>query len=245
MKLLFLLLVPGSALLCNIRAVEFKTDETAGKALTICQVDLRKERLQLFLRDEAGKPIKRFDRLSALLRSRNQELVFAMNAGMYHGDFSPVGLFVADGKQLAPLNTGNAEGNFFLKPNGVFVITDAGARVVETSQYAAMKERVVLATQSGPMLVHQGKIHPAFNPKSESLMYRNGVCAPTPHTVVFVNSEAPLNFHQFATYFRDVLKCTEALFLDGTINSLHSIKLNRTDFRMDLGPIIGVTEPAK
>src|SRR5215207_3184705 len=129
MRLLFLLPVFAWTLLCNIRAVEFKTDEAAGKALTVCQVDLRKERLQLFLRDESGRPIKRFDRLSALLRPRNEKLVFALNAGMYYGDFSPVGLFIAEGKQLAPLNTAKAEGNFFLKPNGVFVVTDAGARV--------------------------------------------------------------------------------------------------------------------
>src|SRR5690606_20511821 len=97
------------------------------------------------------------------------------------------------------------DGNFFLKPNGVLVITDKGARVVETSEFQKIKERVSLATQSGPMLVHQGKLHPAFNAGSESRLYRNGVCTPTPHEVVFVNSEDPINFHEFATYFKDVL----------------------------------------
>ena len=57
------------------------------------------------------------------------------------------------------------------------------------------------------------------------------------------DSEAPVNFHEFATMFRDVLRCPDALFLDGTISSLHAPKLNRSDFRMDLGPMIGVTEP--
>jgi uncharacterized protein YigE (DUF2233 family) len=165
-----------------------------------------------------------------------------MNAGMYHADFSPVGLFISDGKELSPLNTANADGNFFLKPNGVFVVTETGARVVETSEFPSIRERVLLATQSGPMLVHRGKIHPAFNAQSESRLFRNGVCAPTPEEVVFVNSEVPVNFHEFATFFRDTLRCTEALFLDGTINSLHSTALKRSDFRMDLGPIIGVTE---
>jgi uncharacterized protein YigE (DUF2233 family) len=81
-----------------------------------------------------------------------------------------------------------------------------------------------------------------FNPESDSRLFRNGVCAPTPDVAIFVNSELPVNFHEFATFFRDALGCTEALFLDGTINSLHSTKLKRSDFRMDLGPIIGVTE---
>ena len=62
------------------------------------------------------------------------------------------------------------------------------------------------------------------------------------HEVIFVNSEAPVNFHEFATFFRDKLRSTEALFLDGTISSLHATALKRSDFRMDLGPIIGIVE---
>jgi uncharacterized protein YigE (DUF2233 family) len=242
MKPLLVFLSAALALVSSVSGVEFSTAEIAGKPLTVCRVNLRKERLQLFLRDDAGQPIKRFERLVALLGARGQKLTFAMNAGMYHADFSPVGLFVSDGKQLSPLNTANAEGNFFLKPNGVFVITETGARVVETSEFPGIRERVILATQSGPMLVHRGKLHPAFNAKSESRLFRNGVCAPSPDVVVFVNSEAPVNFYEFASFFRDTLRCTEALFLDGTINSLHSTELKRSDFRLDLGPIIGITE---
>ena len=242
MKLLIAYLSAALLLVGSSIAVEFSTAEIAGKPLTICRVNLRKERLQLFLRDDTGQPIKRFERLVALLGARGQKLTFAMNAGMYHGDFSPVGLFISDGRQLAPLNTANAEGNFFLKPNGVFVVTETGARVVETSEFPSIRERVILATQSGPMLVHRGKLHPAFNAKSESRLFRNGVCAPTPDVAVFVNSEAPVNFYEFASFFRDTLRCTEALFLDGTINSLHSTELKQSDFRMDLGPIIGIAE---
>jgi uncharacterized protein YigE (DUF2233 family) len=242
MKVLMVFLVLVTAILKPATAVEFSKAEVGGKPLTVCKVNVRKERLQLFLRDEAGKPINRFDRLASILKVGGETLTFAMNAGMFHAGFGPVGLFIADGKQFAPLNTEAGEGNFFLKPNGVFVLTEAGARVVETSEFPSIRERVVLATQSGPMLVHRGAIHPAFRPQSDSLMYRNGVCAPTPEVAIFVNSEAPVNFHQFASFFRDTLKCTEALFLDGTINSLYSTELKRNDFRMDLGPIIGVVE---
>lgn len=223
-------------------AVEFSTGEIAGKRITICRVNLRQERLQLFLRDEFGVPFKRFDRLEPWLETRGRKLVFAMNAGMYHGDFSPVGLFVSDGRQLAPLNLAPGEGNFFLKPNGVFVVTESGARVVEASQFSQLRERVLLATQSGPMLVIGGKLHPAFRPGSESRLFRNGVGVPSPDVAIFANSEDPVNFHEFATFFRDILRCPNALFLDGTINSLHSVELKRSDFRMDLGPIIGITD---
>jgi uncharacterized protein YigE (DUF2233 family) len=242
MKPLLVFISAAWAFVGSISGVEFSTAEIAGKPLTVCRVNLRKERLQLFLRDDAGQPIKRFERLVSLLGARGQKLTFAMNAGMYHADFSPVGLFVSDGTQLSPLNTANAEGNFFLKPNGVFVVTETGARVVETSEFPGIRERVILATQSGPMLVHRGKLHPAFNAKSESRLFRNGVCASSPDVVLFVNSEAPVSFYEFASFFRDRLRCTEALFLDGTINSLHSTALKRSDFRMDLGPIIGITE---
>ena len=231
------------ALLGSAPGVEFSTVEVAGKRITVCRVDVKKEKLQLFHRDAAGLPLKRFERLASELELRGQKLVFAMNGGMYHGDFSAVGLSVAGGRQLTPLNTANDEGNFFLKPNGVFLVSDAGARVVESSEYLRLKERVLLATQSGPLLLRNGRMHPAFREGSANRLFRNGVGVPSPDVALFAISEAPVNFHEFATMFRDVLKCPDALFLDGTISSLHSTKLNRSDFRMDLGPILGVTEP--
>ncbi len=231
------------ALLGEAVAVEYSEALIAGKRITVCRVNVRKEPLQLFLRDDKGQPFKRFERLSSSLDSKGKKLVFAMNAGMYHGDFTPVGLFVSDSQQLAPLNLANAEGNFFLKPNGVFLVSDKGARIIESSEYPNLRERVLLATQSGPLLLRAGKIHPAFNQDSKSRLYRNGVGVPSPDTALFAISEAPVNFHEFATFFRDVLHCSDALFLDGTISSLHSTKLKRSDFRMDLGPIIGVVEP--
>jgi uncharacterized protein YigE (DUF2233 family) len=240
--LLLVFCVAMSVLTSGVSAVEFSTVEVAGKKVTICKVNVRKERLQLFHRDEAGLPFRRFERLVAWLQQRGQKLVFAMNGGMYHGDFSAVGLSVADGKQLTPLNTANAEGNFFLKPNGVFLVSEVGARVVETSEYPQLRERVMLATQSGPLLLRAGKMHPAFRVNSENRLFRNGVGVPSPDVAIFAISEAPVNFEEFARLFRDTLRCPDALFLDGTISSLHAPQLKRSDFRMDLGPILGVVE---
>jgi len=222
-------------------AVEYSTVEFAGKRFTVCRVNVGKEHLQLFHRDDTGQPFKRFDRLAPWLESRGQKLVFAMNAGMYHGDFSAVGLFVSGGQQVVPLNTANGVGNFFLKPNGVFVVTESGARVLESSEYPMLRERVVLATQSGPLLVRAGKLHPTFKPNSESRLFRNGVGVPSPDTALFVISEAPVSFYELAMLFRDKLHCPDALFLDGTVSSLHAPELKRSDSRMDLGPIIAVT----
>lgn len=223
-------------------AVEFRKAEFAGKRFTVCRVDVRKERIQLFHRDPSGQAFKRFEKLVPWVESNGRKLVFAMNAGMYQADFSAVGLFVADAREIVPLNTTKGEGNFFLKPNGVFLVSDRGPRVIETSEYPRLRERVLLATQSGPLLLRNGKNHPAFNPASESRLFRNGVGIPSPDLALFVISEVPVNFYEFATFFRDYLRCPDALFLDGTICSLHAPTLNRSDFRMDLGPIIGVTE---
>jgi len=223
-------------------AVEFTTVEFAGKQFTVCRVNVHKERLQLFHRDDAGQPFKRFDRLAPWVESHGQKLTFAMNAGMYHGDFSAVGLFVAGGRQVVPLNTTNGEGNFFLKPNGVFAVTRTGAQVIESSEYPKLREPVDLATQSGPLLVRSGKLHSAFNENSQSRIVRNGVGIPSPDMALFVISEAPVTFYEFATLFRDKLHCPDALFLDGTVSSLYAPQLKRSDSRMDLGPIIAITE---
>ena len=164
----------ATALLLNeASAVEFSSVEVAGKRVTVCRVNVRKEKLQMFHRDETGQPFKRFDRLAAWLQPRGQKLVFAMNGGMYHDDFSPVGLLVSEGKQRASLNLTNGVGNFYLKPNGIFLVSDAGALVIESSQYPRLRERAVIATQSGPLLVQGGKIHPALKPESQNQFIRN------------------------------------------------------------------------
>lgn len=234
--------VAAALIVADAEAVEFQAVEFVGKKFTVCRVDVTKESVQLFHRDDAGVPFKRFERITEWLKPRGQKLTFAMNAGMYHGDFSAVGLFVAEAKELSPLNLADGKGNFFLKPNGVFAITDKGARVMESSEYPKLRERVLLATQSGPLLLRGGKIHPAFNADGKSRLYRNGVGVPSPGMAIFAISDEPVNFFEFTTMFRDKLNCPDALFFDGTVSSLYSEKLKRSDFRMELGPIIGVVE---
>ena len=206
---------------------------------TTIKVDSRTERIELFLRDDSGRVFNRFDTLNAWLATRNRRLRFAMNAGMFEADFSPVGLLVQDGREISPLNLRDASGNFYLKPNGVFLISGSGPRIVESSEYPALARGVRLATQSGPLLLRNGAIHPAFNAASKSRLLRNGVGV-AGDTVIFVISEQPVNFHELATFFRDELHCPDALYLDGTVSSLYSEELKRNDYRTELGPIIGV-----
>lgn len=242
--LLFLALLALS--ISPARALEFKTGTHQGKVYTVCRVDTRTDQLRLFLRGDQGEYLKSFEGIDRALAPRGQRLLFGMNAGMFHPGLIPVGWFVAGGTEVAPLTLAEGEGNFFMKPNGVFLLTERGAQVVVSSQAAVireLKEKVLLATQSGPMLVIDGNIHPAFKPQSDSLLFRNGVGIASPHDVVFAISEGPVNFYEFATLFRDTLHCRDALFLDGTLSSLHSPELKRSDKKIDLGPMIGVVGP--
>jgi uncharacterized protein YigE (DUF2233 family) len=234
-----LLLAVGSA-----QAVECAIKALNTGAVTVCRVDLAHEQLQLFWRDDTGQPYARFSTLSDALAKRGKTLEFAMNGGMYLPDLSPVGLFVADERELVPLNRHTGSGNFSQQPNGVFLLDGHGARVLTTDDYWQEKPKPVLATQSGPMLVHQGELttSPVMNPSSQSRRIRNGVCAPSPNIAVFVISESPVTFHEFAVYFRESLRCSEALYLDGSISSLYAPRLGREDHWSNMGPIIGVTK---
>lgn len=220
-------------------AAESEPAAVATGRFTTVRVDVRAERLELFLRDETGRTFKRFDRLAAWLAGRNQHLRFAMNAGMFQPDFSPVGLFVENGREISPLNVANGPGNFFLKPNGVFFVSGSGPRIVETSEYPALAHDVRLATQSGPLLLRNGVVNSAFDAGSTSRLIRNGVGILN-GAVVFVISEQPVNFYEFAVFFRDELQCQDALYFDGVVSSIYSEDLKRHDSRADLGPIVGV-----
>src|SRR5689334_1870342 len=211
---------------------------------TVCEVTIGSDRLQLFLKDTAGMPFTSFRRLDQALAARGEQLTFAMNAGMYREDYSPLGLLVTDGRQLHQLNLASGYGNFYLKPNGVFMLSASGARIVESSEYRSLLDPAVLATQSGPLLVQGGQINSALNPQGTSRLIRNGVGVVSSTHVVFAISEDPVSFYEFARLFREALKCTDALYLDGNVSSLYVKSLGRDDERVPIGPIIGVTIPA-
>jgi uncharacterized protein YigE (DUF2233 family) len=108
----------------------------------------------LFLNDESGKPFTSFRRVAPSLAAHDEQLAFAMNAGMYREDYSPVGLLVMTRHQVHRLNLASGFGNFYLKPNRVFVLSASGAHIIESSAYRSLQEPAILATQSGPLLLH-------------------------------------------------------------------------------------------
>ena len=231
-------LLPALALSAGCaQAVECANDVLNGATVTVCRVDLGREQMQLFWRDAAGQPYQRFAVLRDALAQNGQTLEFAMNGGMYKPDFSPVGLFVSDGRELNPLNRHTGPGNFSQQPNGVFLVDGHGARVLTTEEYAQEKPQPRLA-----MLLHQGGITTSsvMAPHSQSRRIRNGVCAPSPAEAVFVVTASAVTFYEFAEYFVNRLHCAEALYLDGSISSLYAPQLGRADSWFNMGPIIGV-----
>jgi uncharacterized protein YigE (DUF2233 family) len=75
----------------------------ADSTFVVCTVDLRKYEVRLFWRGPDGEVLGSFDRLRGT--PEGSRLAVAMNAGMYHEDRSPVGLYVENGKELKTANT--------------------------------------------------------------------------------------------------------------------------------------------
>lgn len=166
--------------------------------------------------------------------ARGASPVLAMNAGMYDADLDAIGLLIENGRELHPLSTSDGPGNFHLKPNGVFAVDRQGRARVTPSERWRPEADVAFATQSGPMLVIDGALHPAFDENGPSRYRRNGVGVRPDGAVVLAVSRGFVSFGVFARLFRDGLDCPDALFLDGAVSALAGPD----------GPIVGGTAPA-
>lgn len=176
-------------------------------------------------------------------------IAFAMNGGAYGDDLKALGYYVEGGERLKEFNRGDApEGNtsnFFMKPNGVFFGSGGKWRVLSTDAfYASVSDRPEFGTQSGPMLVIEGKLHPAIQDNGPSRAIRNGVGVDAKGMAHFVISDAPISFGQLARYFRDELKTPNALYLDGQVSALWDPARGRLDKARN-GPIVVVTKRPK
>ena len=214
-----------------------------GHSYTVCEAPLSRFAVRLFWQRPDGKP---YNYLSALPKSagNGERLLFAFNAGMYRPDYAPVGLYVEGGRELVRANTNNGPGNFHLKPNGVFYVGDGKAGVLETGAFLKKRPKAEFATQSGPMLVIDGRLHPQLAKASVSAKPRDGVCVQGGKVVIFALSEESVAFDTFERLFRDGFKCRNALFLDGgSAPSLYVPSASRGgNSFLALGPMIGVYE---
>lgn len=228
-------------------AVDCDVMQHDGRDYSVCKVDVEAEELRLFLNHpETGDVLGSFGNVDALVSDQGKALRFAMNAGMYHQDRSPVGHYVEDGEERMRIIASAGPGNFGLLPNGIFCIQDGAVLVSETKRFQAEQPECRFATQSGPMLVIDGKLHPRFLPDSDSRYVRNGVGVSDGGKIAwFVISHAPVTFHEIAVLFRDELKTPQALYFDGNISKLYAPDLGRHDGGFPMGPIVGVVAPAE
>jgi len=247
----------GLLLVSLVGGLRAETVEHAGTSYWIQRVDPKAVKIELFLPEKAGEP-NTFPKLEARLAAQGRRLRFAMNSGIYEGTFLPTGLHIAEGKTVVKLNLAEfvkrspeeLTHNFFLKPNGVFFLREnSSAAIVESGRYATLGESPLLATQSGPLLVHGGAIHPVLGPDSTSKRYRNGVGVTRDGQVIFACSvlerdKGMSNLYRFAELFRDKLGCPDALYLDGDISYVYIRDLTGPIEETNwFAGILAITEP--
>jgi uncharacterized protein YigE (DUF2233 family) len=209
----------------------------------ICEVDLHKDTVRLYWKGLDGAPYEYLSALPHSLGGGAGKLLFATNAGMFDSNLKPVGLYVEQGRELVHANTKPGRGNFHMMPNGIFYISADRAAVAETRAFLKQRPPTDLATQSGPMLVIDGHLHPRFDRHSTSLKTRSGVGVRRDDKVIFAISQEAVSFDAFARLFRDGLKCPNALFLDGgSASSLYSPKRDFPSNIVPLGPMLAVFE---
>ena len=223
---------------CALRSFE-------GSGFTVCVYRPARDEIALVWADGQGRALGGFEALAGSGLVDAKRVRFAMNAGMFDAGGAPVGLFVANGRKGHALNQQTGPGNFHMQPNGVFFV-DAERRphVLTTGDYAAGSVQPMWATQSGPMLVVGGAIMAQFGQDGVSRYVRNGVGVHD-GLAIFVISEEAVSFGKFARFFRDALRCEDALYLDGAVSSLWVPAIGRLDADHAIGPMVVISARPK
>ncbi|WP_298137390.1 phosphodiester glycosidase family protein [Flavobacterium sp.] len=204
-------------------------------------VNTSKSKLSFYWKNNDHEIFGSIDKLRNWLSKNNNQLIFATNGGMYKKDQSPQGLFIENGIEKTPIDTSNAKGNFYMKPNGIFYLTNSNKAFVCKTEDFHNDKSIKFATQSGPMLVIDGQIHNAFNKKSTNLNIRNGVGILPNNEVLFAMSKKEINFYEFADFFKSK-GCKNALYLDGFVSRTYCPKENWEQIDGNFGVIIAVTK---
>lgn len=210
---------------------------------THCVADPARHSITTVMNDDEGTAYRSLSAYGRSLGDDAVEVAFAVNGGMFDGEGKAIGYYVEKGERLVELNRADGVGNFHMKPNGVFFGTD-GKWEVKTADsfYRTVGDRPNFGTQSGPMLLIDGKLHPQIQDDGPSKTVRNGVGLDAKGRAHFVISEGPISFGQLARFFRDELKIANALYLDGSVSALWDPLAERIDGGAPLGPLIVVSD---
>jgi len=181
--------------------------------------------MDAYYKDESGKEYRELEILQKQVEGKNNDLqlVFATNGGMFNQQLAPNGLLISGGKKITPLNEKKGlPGNFYIQPNGIFFLDkDGKPKIYETDEISGIPNllaNVKMATQSGPLLVHGGQINNNLRKGSRNLNIRSGVGIIDDRYIIFAISKRPVNFYNFASLFKEIYNCQNALFLDGAVS---------------------------
>ena len=197
------------------------------------------EIISLYYKDASNRLLRTLGSLKQFVESNKKELIFAMNGGMYHPDFSPVGLFIADHTMHKSVNLNRGAGNFFIQPNGVFYVDAQDKPGICLSRDVHKVKSIKHATQSGPMLVINRKINPYFSDTSNFFNIRNGVGITKYGKLIFAMSRKPVTLYEFAHYFKQQ-RCVNALYFDGSISKTYAPRSRWTQLNGNFGVMVGV-----
>jgi uncharacterized protein YigE (DUF2233 family) len=212
-----------------------------GVALTHCLADPARHSISVVYGPGDGSAA--YGTLAAFAESADASAIaFAMNGGAFSDDLSPRGYLVVSGERLSQLDRSEGEGNFYLKPNGVFFGGKDGWRVLTTERFfRTVRDRPAFGTQSGPMLLVNGELGASISANGTSRTVRNAVGVDTDGRAHFVISNAAISYGELARYMRDELGVTDALFLDANSSSLWDPATGRLD-EGRTGPILVVSK---
>ena len=142
--------------------------------------------------------------------------VFVINASIVDKQCQPLGFYTTNSIEIKPPNLDDGQGNFYLKPNGAFVVTGTDAIICESSQIEKVKD-IRLGIQSGPMMLTDGEVNNKFNITSQNNAVRCGVGISEINNekiLFFCLSKSPVNFYNFTMLFKEKFNCSNALCLE-------------------------------
>lgn len=223
-----------------ILMISCKKDKEVNPDFVIYSVSPENEKVELFWKNEKNQPLKSIGNLKTYVKTKNKDLKFAMNGGMFIENNIPKGLYIENYKTLNPIDTLNGKGNFYMKPNGIFYITKSNEYKIVPTENFKHYSNIKFATQSGPMLINEGKINSIFQQNSTNLNIRNGVGILKNGNPIFVMSKKEINFYNFALLFKN-LGCENALYLDGFVSRAYFPEENWIQEDGDFGVMIGIT----
>lgn len=241
-SVLFFLLIQNNIQFTPINDIYYYSSVNFNnKTFDIAKISQEKiNNIKFFFKDEKDQKFNDFTTLKNHLKEKNETLIFATNGGIFSKTGNPMGLYIENNKKIFEIDESDGEGNFYLKPNGIFLIKDNEAKIIETSEFQD-DSNIIYALQSGPLLVQNDSINPAFKENSQNKYIRSGVGIREDGSIIFVISNGAVTFYEFASFFKDELHCKNALYLDGAISEMFVSQFREYNDK-EFGAIIGITD---